>query len=204
VTGATGPTGPEGKEGKTGATGATGAAESGVTGATGPTGPEGKEGITGATGATGAEGKEGATGATGAEGKGGATGATGSTGATGPTGASSPGEILFNSGAENVGNNEFVGIGASKKNENQVQQIVSLEATYTTMRCFINNAPKESITFTLRDNETNAGLTCTVKEAETTGSSPPGAATLKPGDLVDVAAPEKGTPGGDASFAISG
>jgi hypothetical protein len=67
----------------------------------------------------------------------------------------------------------------------------------------VKEAPAENITFTLRDNQENVGLTCTVEKGETTGRGS-GTATLKPGDLVDVATPEKGTPSGPASFAIGG
>jgi Collagen triple helix repeat (20 copies) len=224
-TGATGKAGGEGKEGKAGPTGAAAAAGAtgpagaagkegagGATGATGPTGAEGKAGSNGSTGATGAagvtgpsgaEGKAGATGPTGAAGATGATGAEGKAGATGPTGAAGAAEILFSSRGANATNKEFVGVGALEKLESVVQQIVSVEATYTTMRCFIQTAPTESITFTLRDNEKNTGLTCTVEKGKTTGSGA-GTATLKAGDLVDVATPEIGTPGASASFAISG
>ena len=71
------------------------------------------------------------------------------------------------------------------------------------MRCFIQKASSEGLTFTLRDNETNTGLTCTVETGRTTGSGS-GTVTLKPGDPVDVATPEIGTPTAEASFAISG
>jgi hypothetical protein len=193
-------TGPNGVTGATGATGSTGAeGKEGKAGTTGATGAEGKEGKAGAAGATGATG---ATGVEGKEGKAGATGAIGPTGATGPTGAPTPEEILFSSGGAVVSNKEFVGVGAVKKTESQVQQIVSEETTYTTMRCFIEKAPKENITFTLHDNGEKAGLTCTVEKEKTTGSGG-GTATLKPGDLVDVATPETETPAADASFSIS-
>jgi hypothetical protein len=112
-------------------------------------------------------------------------------------------QILFGSGGANVSDNQFVGVGVIKMSERQVQQIVSAEATYTRMRCFIEVAPGETITFMLRDDEKNTSLTCTVENGKTTGSGT-GTATLKPGDLVDVAMPEKGTPGAAASFAISG
>jgi hypothetical protein len=102
-----------------------------------------------------------------------------------------------------VGNKEFVGVGAHETIETVVQQIVSLEATYTTMRCFMQTAPGENITFTLRDDGKNTGLTCTVESGKTTGSGS-GTATLKAGDLVDVATPEKGTSVAPASFAIGG
>jgi hypothetical protein len=102
-----------------------------------------------------------------------------------------------------VSDNNFVGIGALKNHENQVQQIVSVEATYTTMRCFSVESPSENITFTLRDNEKSTGLSCTIEKGKTTGIGS-GTATLQPGDLVDVATPEKGTPGGPESFSISG
>ena len=154
------------------------------------------------TGATGATGPTGATGETGAEGKAGATGATGE-GATGLTGESGAREVLFGSAGANVNDGEFVGVGAHKNKESQVQQIVSVEATYTTMYCDIEVAPSEDIAFTLRDNQENAGLTCTVEKGKTTGTGG-GSATLKPGDLVDVATPEKGMPNTIVSFAIGG
>jgi hypothetical protein len=198
----TGATGAEGKEGKAGAAGATGG--TGPSGAEGKAGSTGADGATGATGDAGVTGAAGATGATGAEGNEGKTGATGETGATGPSGESGAREILFSSGGATVGSKaEFVGVGALERSENQVQQIISLEATYTTMRCFIQGGLGENVTFTLRDNEQNTGLTCTVEKGKTTGSGS-GTVTLKPGDLVDVASPEHSTSGTAASFAISG
>ena len=144
----------------------------------------------GATGATGANGASGATGA---------TGVTGATGATGATGTNGPSEILFSSGAANVGNNQFVGVGAVNTKETAVQQIVPVTATYPKMRCFIAKGPGANITFTLRDNAASTTLTCTVEEEKTTGIGT-GTTTVKAGDLVDVATPAAGTPGADASF----
>jgi hypothetical protein len=100
---------------------------------------------------------------------------------------------------------EFVGDGALEQKENDVQQIVSVEATYTTMRCFIEGGAGKTLSFTLRDNEKDSGLTCTIEKGNTTGSGS-GTATLKPGDLVDVETPEKekSAPEVAMSFAISG
>jgi hypothetical protein len=144
-------------------------------------------------GATGAEGKTGVTGA---------TGTTGATGAAGATGLSGANVILFSTGNSNAGNADFAGVGNIANKEVKVQQIVAAEATYTTMRCFIETAPTSNLTFTLRDNAENTALSCTVKAGETAGSGT-GTATVQPGDLVDVATPSSNVPGAFASFSIS-
>jgi hypothetical protein len=111
--------------------------------------------------------------------------------------------ILFSTGSGNLGNSDFVGVGDVSNQEPKVQQIVSAEATYTTMRCFIEKAPTVNLTFTLRDNAANTTLSCTVEAGNNTGSGS-GPATVQPGDLVAISTPSSNTPGAPGSFSVSG
>jgi hypothetical protein len=112
--------------------------------------------------------------------------------------------ILFSTGSGNLGNSDFVGVGDVSGQEPKVQQIVAAEATYTTMRCYVEKTVSSPLTFTLRDNGKDVtGLTCLIEANKTTGSGT-GTATVKPGDLVDVATPGSNVPGAPGSFAISG
>jgi hypothetical protein len=150
------------------------------------------------TGPTGLQGPTGAAGPTGATGP---TGVTGATGATGPTGSNGSNTIPFNTGNQNLGNNDFVGVGTTNSQEGKVQQIVVAAATFTTMRCFMNGTASVSLTFTFRDNGANTGLSCTIAAGATTGTGT-GSATVAPGDLVDVATPAANTPGQFGSMTV--
>src|SRR5581483_7758718 len=132
----------------------------------------------------------------------GAAGATGPTGATGAAGTNGANQILFSTGGANLANNSFVGLGAAGA-ENTVEQIVSASATFTSMRCWVQTAPAANITFTLRVNGANAGLSCTINAGSTSGSGS-GSASVSAGDLVDVATPSASTPGKPGTFAVSG
>ena len=63
-----------------------------------------------------------------------------------------------------------------------------LRGTVTSMRCFVETAPNADITFTLRKNEANTTLTCTVASGANTGSGS-GSVSFVAGDRLDVAAP---------------
>src|SRR5437763_8606988 len=112
--------------------------------------------------ATGATGVFGATGATGAAGATGSTGATGATGTEGKAGTNLAGEIGFSTDGGNLANKEFVGLGASNTSEGKVQQIISVTAHVTAMRCYAEKAPGAAAVFTLRDNASATAATCTI------------------------------------------
>jgi hypothetical protein len=131
----------------------------------------------------------------------GATGATGPTGLTGSSGPPGPSSIPFNTGNQNLGNNDFVGVGDVNNQEGKVQQPISNAATYTKMSCFQNGTAGVALTYTFRDNGANTGLSCTIPAGATTGSGT-GSATVAPGDLVSVGTPAANTPGQYGAFTV--
>jgi hypothetical protein len=202
VTGRTGPTGATGAEGATGTQGPTG--PTGTPGAVGPTGPIGLPGNQGPPGDTGATGPTGATGATGLTGD---TGSTGATGVRGPTGASgtSNSTMLFSCGVTTIGNNDFVGVGGVSGTENKVQQVMSVGGTFTALGCFINVTVTATagVTFTVQKNGAPTSLICTIPNGGTSGLGT-GNVPFVAGDLIDIATPGTGVPGGaEGSFALA-
>jgi hypothetical protein len=113
--------------------------------------------------------------------------------------------VLFSTGGANLANSRFVGNAfiADLAHEGEVQQIVAAGATFTAMRCWMNGTSASNLTFTLRVNGANSGLTCTITAGQSKGSGT-GTAVVVAGDLLDVATPSASTPGQPGSFAISG
>ena len=145
----------------------------------------------------------GATGATGAAGATGSTGATGATGTEGKAGTNLAGEIGFSTGGGNLANKEFVGLGASNTSEGKVQQIISVTAHVTAMRCYAEKAPGAAAVFTLRDNASATAATCTIASGVNSGSTTGLNVEIKAGDLLDVATPAAGTSNSPGSFSVA-
>jgi hypothetical protein len=100
--------------------------------------------------------------------------------------------MLLSSGGTNIGSSGFVGVGAADGVEVNVQQIMSVSGTFTSMRCFITVAPgvtNGALVFTLRIGGANTPLTCIIPVGMTSGVSVTGLSTpFVAGNVVDVAA----------------
>jgi hypothetical protein len=121
-------------------------------------------------------------------------------------GPSTSAQVFFSSGADNLGNNNFVGLAGVSGNEGAVVQIVALPATYTSMACYINSITHPALTFTIKINFGAVGstLNCTIPANTRSGSCGGcGSATVVAGDVVDVATPASGTPSVAGSFALA-
>jgi len=183
--GPTGPQGPQGPQGVTGPEGPTGA--QGVTGPEGATGPQGPQGATGATGPTGDTGPAGATGATGATGQ-------GTTGATGPTGPAGPAatQIIGGGGADSDAqnnNNVFVGLflDDASTTEAPALQSMAIGGSLDNFNVRLSTAPGtgDSYTFTVRLNEANTALSCTIS-GSATSCSDTGAVAVTAGQAISI------------------
>ncbi len=186
--GATGPSGTPGAAGAVGATGPTGPAgpsgTPGAVGATGPTGPAGPSGTPGAAGATGP------TGPTGPSGTPGAAGATGPTGPTGPVGAtggtSAPFWWLFRtySGTTAVRYlRQWFGVAAAEAGSQYAT--ASTTITKIEVELFTSLFATASLTFTLRKNGVDTGLTATLVNGTYTASGT-GSVSIAPGDYLTM------------------
>jgi hypothetical protein len=91
--------------------------------------------------------------------------------------------------------------------EDLVKQVVQFATRYQSMACFVATAPPTgtTITFTLRLNNADTGLTCPITGPANTGTNTiqaPGV-IISPGDTVDVLV-GAGTPSAPGSFALGG
>jgi hypothetical protein len=119
-------------------------------------------------------------------------------------GPSTSAQVFFSSGADNLGDNNFVGLAGVSNNEGAVAQIVALPATYTSMACYINSTTAPALTFTVKVNLVNTTLTCTIPAGQRSGvNTGNGSATVVRGDIFDVATPSSGTPSVAGSFALA-
>src|SRR5262249_37736389 len=135
----------------------------GATAGSGPAGPTGQRGPTG-IGATGPTGPTSPAGGTGAQGP------------PGPTGPSEGQQGFFSSGAANISVRGFVGgVGADSGGsaETNVQQVLQLGTSYSSMACAVATAPATGVTatFTLRVDGANTPLSCSITGPATTGTN---------------------------------
>ena len=175
--------------------GATG--DTGPTGATGPTGDTGPTG-SGATGPTGDTGRPASTGATGARARPVPTGPTGATGATGPAG----GGACSTTATLNGGTNDQVLVNNDDRYASLVAQtnpsssstantaVVNCPGTLSNFQVTLSGAPfqnaaADSYTLTVRVNNADTTLTCTVANLATTCTAP-GPISVNIGNTVNV------------------
>lgn len=154
-------------------------AKKGDPGLLGPAGPTGPQGVAGADGATGAQGATGANGAAGAQ---------GGTGPQGPTGAAATGGA-FLMGQDGLPQNynsqtRYVGFRGASTLEADVQYLVPVSQTFTTLFCRQSVAGAGTLTVTFRVNGANVGAACT--SAATTSQSVVSSYPVTAGDLVTV------------------
>ena len=191
VAGAPGPAGAPGVAGPVGPAGPIG--PQGLPGDTGATGPAGPVGATGAAGSNGATGSNGAPGADGATGP---TGATGSAGATGPTGPSGgPAMIGGSTGTANLCNNCFMGMfqAGTSTTESQFQQNVPFDGTLANLYVRAEGTVGgTSIVYTVRKNDADTAVTCTMTSAQSTCSDTANSVAFSAGDLISIGSAKTG------------
>ena len=106
--------------------------------------------------------------------------------------------------SRNITNSRFVGVGGVSNMEPDVQQIVAVGGTATSLQCYIQTPPSAlPIIFTLKRNGGNTTLTCTIQSGQTKGVPAGLAVVFNAGDLFDVATPSANVPSSKASFAVS-
>ena len=195
-----GPAGATGESGQIGSTGPTGLP--GAIGATGSEGPMGRQGDSGPTGASGRQGEAGATGVQGDMGPTGAVGPTGSsgfgetgaTGVSGPTGSTGPAgadgyTILSGSGNPNEGSDRFSASGAFTEDTSEAdRQTLMPEGIVNALLVRVSTAPGagKSWTITVRKNEANTALTCSISDANLTCSDAAHPVLFSSGDLLSI------------------
>lgn len=133
----------------------------------------------------------------------GAVGPTGATGATGPTGPVSGTPIIGGtSGTSNLVNGRFMGMFAGNQSatERSVQNIMPTAGTVKNFYVFVENAPggTTSWTLTLRKNNVDTAVTCTVMGAGQTCSDTVNTAVFAAGDLISVRESSSGSPANSA------
>jgi len=144
----------------------------------GPPGPTGLQGPTGPTGPMGPMGPQGLTGATGPQGPTGPTGPTGATGPAGATGPTGPSQVIIGggSGIDPLCRSYicYLGIFESRETseESKTLQIMPFNITLRNFNVRVNNSPgsAKSYTFTVRKNNVDTALTCTISDSNTSCS----------------------------------
>jgi hypothetical protein len=111
--------------------------------------------------------------------------------------------MLFSTGASNLGNNLFVGVGAVNATEAKVDQIMSVAGHFTALFCVMGGTSSSSLTFTLRRNGANTTLTCVIPAGSLSGSTTGASVAFSSGDLFDIACPASGVPGQPGNFALA-
>lgn len=198
ATGATGPAGSNGAAGAVGATGSTGvggaAGPAGATGATGATGSAGSGGAAGVTGATGPAGSAGSVGPTGATGP---VGATGATGATGPDGDNRTGFYWSSNTPIGSATTEYLGqnAGAPVGTQEGGWQHSTSAQTLTQIQAKINGTAltTDSLVLTLRVNQVDTALTCTIAATTTSASLTGQSVAIVEGDVLTLSITQNGT-----------
>jgi collagen triple helix repeat protein len=190
--------GDRGPEGPTGPAGATGTA--GPTGPPGPSGPAGPQGSPGADGAPGPAGPSGPAGPQGAPGMDGASGPPGPQGPAGPQGLQGPAGPQGPAGANGtsgsmIGGN-YSSSGTTKflipwgsETANEVEAGVAVPSgTALKLVVSLSAAPGagHSVTITVRKNEANTALGCTVAEANTTCTDTADSVLFADGDRLSI------------------
>lgn len=149
--------------------------DTGAAGADGAPGAAGEPGARGETGATGATGATGETGATGAPGPSGTPGADGTNGTPGAEGATGPTIIAGSMAADNGWSSP--GTGSNFGSEASALVPVPPDSSHTakSLVATVNTPPGagKSITITLRVDQVDSALTCTIAGASALSCQPP-------------------------------
>ena len=153
-----------------------GAGPTGPTGSTGPTGATGTAGVAGPTGTAGPAGPTGATGPTGPTGPN--TGNSFWTGASPTTGANSTQYIAFGEIAT------ATAIGAEATAQSKIAGACTISNLYVSFAT-TSNSSHEPV-FTVDDNTSSTGITCTPSGAATSCSDTTHSTTTSAGDLLNV------------------
>lgn len=182
-----GDSGPEGPAGPAGATGTAGPA--------GPPGPSGPAGPQGSPGADGAPGPPGPSGLTGPQGSPGADGAPGPQGPAGANGTS--GSVIGGNYSSSGGTTKFlIPWGADTPNEVEAGIAVpSGIARKLVVNLSVAPGAGRSVTITVRKNEMNTALSCTVAGANTTCIDTGNSITFGDGDRLSVLYTDVGVTG---------
>lgn len=181
--------GPEGPAGPAGATGATG--PSGPSGPAGPQGPPGADGAPGPAGPSGPAGPQGAPGmdgASGPPGPQGPQGLQGPAGPQGPAGASGTSGSMIGGNYSSSGTTKFL-IPWGGETANEVEAGVAVPSgTARKLVVSLSVAPGggRSVTITVRKNEVNTALSCTVAEANLTCSDIADSVVFGDGDRLSI------------------
>lgn len=185
--------GDRGPEGPSGPVGATGAA-----GPTGPPGPSGPAGPQGAPGTDGAPGPPGPSGPTGPQGAPGVDGAPGPPGPQGPAGANgTSGSVIGGNYSSSGAATKFlIPWGGDTTNEVEASFPVP-SGTARKLVVSMSAAPGAggSVTITVRKNEANTALGCTVAEANTTCTDTADSVLFADGDRLSILYTDVGVSG---------
>jgi collagen triple helix repeat protein len=184
-----GDSGPEGPMGPAGATG--------TAGPTGPPGPSGPAGPQGSPGADGATGPPGPSGPAGPQGPPGADGAPGPPGPQGPAGANGTSGSVIGGNYSSSGTMKFL-IPWGGDTPNEVEAGIAVPSgTARKLVVSLSVAPGvgRSVTITVRKNEVNTALSCTVAEANTTCTDTTDSVLFGDGDRLSILYTDVGVTG---------